>query len=118
MSVSESMITRFGTPVTVTRKGAGTYTNGVFTPGTTTAISTVASVQPLSGKEMASLPELERVTGMFKAYFFIEVFTSDDQAGKPADVVSFASKAYRVKSVEPWGPDLAFFKAILVRVAG
>jgi hypothetical protein len=42
---------------TRTRYAAGTTTDGVYTPGSTSTASIVASVQPVRGEELHALPE-------------------------------------------------------------
>lgn len=118
MSVANasSLISRFSEPFTVTRKAAGTYTNGTYSPGATTTLSAVGSIQPLSGREQLSLPELQRGKEIYKIYTSTELYTVDESSAKKADLVSFQGKVFEVQKVEKWEYDFSYFKALIMRV--
>jgi hypothetical protein len=112
-----ALIARFGSSVTVTRKGAGAYVNGVFVAGATSSLALTAAVQPLNGREFEALPTGERTTETLKMYSVDEILPPKDDANIVGDVVSFDGKTYRVKSVERWvDSGLPFYKSILARV--
>jgi hypothetical protein len=118
MSIANAtnLIARFSEPFTITRKAAGTYTNGTYSPGAITTISAVGSIQPLSGREQLSLSELQRAKEIYKIYTATELFTVDESAGKKADLVSFQGKVFEVQKIEKWEYDFSYFKALIMRV--
>lgn len=118
MSITNAanLISRFSEPITITRKAAGTYVNGLYVAGATSTISAVGSIQPLSGREQLSLMSLQHAKEIYKLYTSTEIFTVDEGTGKTADLVSFQGKVFEVQKVEKWEYDFSFFKAFLVRV--
>lgn len=44
----------------VSREAAGSYVNGVFVPGAPTVTSVDAAIQPVTGRDLKSLPEGQR----------------------------------------------------------
>jgi hypothetical protein len=113
---AQALIANFSEPITITRKAAGSYVNGIFVAGAVSSISATASVQPLNGREQVTLSELQRAKETLKMYTSTEVFVSNEAAGRSADLVSLRGRVYEVQRVEPWEYDFSFFKAILVRV--
>ncbi len=91
-----NLISRFSEAITITRKAAGTYVNGVYVDGAVSTISAIGSIQPLSGREQLSLMELQHAKEIYKLYTSTEVFTVDEGTGKKADLVSFRGKVYEV----------------------
>lgn len=90
----------FRIPITIYRKAAGAYVNGIWVEGAETTILITASVQPTTGEEMLSLPEGRRNK---KTY---ALFTSTDinvivGTSNPDQVAIFGER-YEVVRVEPW----------------
>ena len=113
---ASDLISRFSEAITITRKAAGTYVSGVYIPGVTSSINAIASIQPLNGKELQALPELQHAKEVYKIYTSTELLTVNDALGTRADIVSFGGKTFEVQKVEPWQYDFTFFKAIITRV--
>jgi len=67
---------------TVTRRrfATGSRTSGRFTAGAATDTAILMSVQPLNGRELASLPEGERSSTVLKGYTESDVRTLDQIA--------------------------------------
>lgn len=82
---------------TFTRTAKGSFTNGRYTKGATSNFSAIASIQPVTGRELQALPE---------AYHEKEVkivFTKTAlQAGTHPDQVTIDSVLYEVFKVEKW----------------
>lgn len=90
-------------PVTVTRFTPGARANGVYTPGVPDIIPDVfISIQPLSGRELLSLPEGDRTRNWMKGYSAIQLFTADQSEAKKADLVEFQGKQFEVRESQPW----------------
>lgn len=94
-------ITRFATGTyTVSRFGAGTWSAGVFTRATPTTFSIVASVQPVTGREIRALPEGRRGDEVRVVYTATALRT--EGATGSADTVSIDGEAWEVFKVESW----------------
>lgn len=53
----------------VLREGAGAFVNGIYTAGTRTTTTTIASVQPVKmGQDMDAVPEGRRLSDFKKVY--------------------------------------------------
>ena len=99
---ASSLISSFGSTVTITRYAAGSYVNGSYVAGATSSISATMSVQPMNGRDLLLLPEGQRTRNFLKGYSSVVVYTADQAASKKADVVTVGSKNYEVHSVQEW----------------
>ena len=111
-------IKRFAVPggVTIRRGSAGTSYRGRHTKGSTSdTTGVVASVQPITGKELERLPEGIRSKRPAKLYSETELKMVDVGAGTPADQIIWDSETWEVSRLEPhtWG---TYYKAIIVKV--
>jgi hypothetical protein len=70
-------ITRRAKPITIKRKAAGGYVNGIWQAGAETQIGAFAVIQPLGGNERALLPEGIRETGKWRVWSTIELRVKD-----------------------------------------
>jgi hypothetical protein len=94
-------ITTFATGTyTVTRTAADTYTNGVKVAGATSNVSIVASVQPLSGRDLQVLPEGQRADETLVLYTATQLFTRTPS--QAPDSISIDGSTYEVFKVETW----------------
>lgn len=99
---------------TVTRTAAGTTTKGRYTPGSTSTPSIVASVQPLTGRELQILPTLEHGEERRKLYTTTELYAR--VPGYEADTVSIGGEDWKVIKVEKHtGFGATYYKAIVSR---
>lgn len=57
-----------GEPVSVIQKTVGSFEAGFYTDGATEEVNVVASVQPLSGREIQLVPEALRNAGTVRIY--------------------------------------------------
>lgn len=100
----------FRVPLTLYRQNAGSYVNGIWTPTTETALQITASIQPTTGEEMLSLPELRRNK---KTY---SLFTSTKinlllPLKNPDQIVIFGER-YEIVKVEIWQNNPAVFSNV------
>ena len=111
-----SLIQNFSETITVRHYSAGTIVNGIVQPGgVASVVITDASVQPVSGEDLQSLPELERTKEALKVYTTAEVQTSDPRTGIPSDLVGIRGNQYKAVHVEPWAYGFIFYKVLCVR---
>jgi hypothetical protein len=105
---------RFGTP-------AGRGADGRFIVAGTTDSTIKASVQPLSGREMETVPEGERHKDWQKVYTEADLVTADQHGagvGSRADQLVVGGIIYEVRQVWPWRgvSPIPHFKAHVVRL--
>jgi hypothetical protein len=97
-------------------EGAGTFVEGVYIQGKKKEFCISGSLQPMNGKELLVLPELDRVKQVYKLYTDSELLTIKECGLKNADRVEAYGERFVVMQTEKWlGTDLPYFKAILVR---
>lgn len=111
-----SLIASFSEAIVISRKAAGTYASGVYVDGATTTINAAASVQPLSGREQLSLPELQHGKEVCKIYTSTPIYSVDESVAKKADIITLQGKSFEVQRVEKWEYSFSFYKALLVRL--
>jgi len=58
----------FRLPQTIKRTAPGAYVDGIFINGATSELSIHASIQPMTGEDMFTLPEGRRLSDYVKAY--------------------------------------------------
>lgn len=90
------------TLLTVTRTAAGTYVDGVWTPGATSTFGIEGSLQPMSGRELLLLPEGERAAARWKLYTETALLTADEAAQTEADRVSWNGRSLVVVRVNDY----------------
>ncbi len=106
---------RFGTTYTVTRTAAGTYTLGRYTAGSTTSPSALASVQPVTGRDLQLVPEARRTETVIKLYADVEMVALDETYD--GDQLTYDGDTYTVITSERWdgfGGDV-YWKVFAVR---
>ncbi len=89
---------------TLTRYGKGEYVQGVYEQGNKSCIEIRASIQPITGHELMSMPEGERTRSHFN------VFTTTKL--KNEDLINYKGKVYEVRTVEDWD-EYSLGKAVL-----
>ena len=89
----------FRKPLTLQRLSGGTYVNGIWTNQTATTSTFTASVQPLSGEELQSLPEERRNKKTYKLYTSTKLETVNSQ--NPDRVIIY-TETYEVFRVDIW----------------
>lgn len=100
---------------TVTRTAAAGIVKGRATPGATTTISIVASIQPVTGKDLKRLPEGLRTEDLIAGWTSTELRTAA-VAGVYADKITYLGGSYEVQKVESWDETGNYFKFIAMKV--
>jgi hypothetical protein len=111
-----STITRLGGgPVTITRPGAPTLDAGRVVEGRSTVVTTQASVQPVSGRELLRLPEGLRTRELVAVYSPVELRTANATSGALADQVAYGGATYEVQLVEDWSRLGGYWRGIAAK---
>jgi len=84
-------------------QGAGAYTKGVYTKGTSLDFPARGNVQPVKPVEMLSLPEAQRTRETIKIFSTTELRPVEQTNSKSADRVTYNNEVYEVISVKNWG---------------
>lgn len=84
----------------VLREAAGTYTNGVWAPGARSAVTTLASVQPVvMGQDMHALPEGRHLSDFVKLYTNDKLNVTADGEGVQPDIIIHEGYGYELVSI-------------------
>lgn len=84
----------------VLREAAGTYTNGVWAPGARSALTTLASVQPVvMGQDMHALPEGRHLSDFVKLYTNDKLNVTADGEGVQPDIIIHEGYGYELVSI-------------------
>lgn len=112
----------FRTDITLRRPSPGSYVNGIWVPGSTTDSTITASIQPLKGEEMESLPEGRRDSEAYKMYTSTLIKTVQEAGSdQNADRVVFFGKEFEVHQVNEWQNNSNFaivnhYKYLVLRI--
>jgi hypothetical protein len=105
---------QFNKTFNVRRLGPGAYVNGFWQEGVPTVIQIQASVQPVRGDEMQTLPEGRRDSQAVKLYTSTKLQTVDDDN---PDILEAFDADFEIISVEPWQSDVInHYKCIGVKL--
>lgn len=102
--------------LTVKRAVAGTYAAGRYSAGAPATLSVSANVQPASAEDLALLPEGERTTDTIVVYTIAELQPTSQANGELGDLVNYQGRDYRVRHVEAWAPNGAYWRSVASRV--
>lgn len=84
----------------ILREAAGTYTNGVWAPGARSALTTLASVQPVAmGQDMHALPEGRHLSDFVKLYTNDKLNVTADGEGVQPDIIIHEGYGYELVSI-------------------
>lgn len=111
------IINAFNTPITVRRTSdATTFTDGLASVADvdTFTLDGVA-VQPLTGSERQSLPELIRDRALIKLYTRCPLLGVDVEGKVRADRLDYRGQEYVVQTVQDWGPHGGYYKVIAIK---
>lgn len=99
----------------VKRKAGSTYdTNGRAVAGAATTVPIRAHVQPLTGRELAALPEGLRHKETRYVWTVTELRTAKEGTSEP-DVIVIDGEDFEIQKVENWQAAGGFYKALAVR---
>lgn len=105
--------------ITGKRKSASTNVDGRFTPGSQTDISFKASIQPLNGKELESLPEGRREKDTYNIYTDFQLRTVDEEGNTNPDQVDIFGQSFEIIKVDTWKNNvIPHYKAIASLING
>ncbi len=105
--------------ITRVRYAAGAWgSNGRWTPGASTSTTIEASVQPASGKVLATLPEGERSRDPRTIYTFEELRGASQFDGTDADRLTIDGASYEVRELTHWrtAAPIAHYEALALRL--
>ncbi len=106
----------FAQPLTINR-ATGAFVLGGFT-STPAAISAGGVVDVASERELAQVPEGDRVTGAMAFYVAVPVYlTQAGQTTAPSDTITWRGDTYRLVKIWPYA-DYGYYKAVGVRMSG
>lgn len=109
----------FRRPLQVTRKLAGSYNDaGKWVDGATSKVLTIqASVQPLLGKDVKTLPENRRSVESYCLYTNTNLTVLDELTGLRGDIVAINGKNYEIVARHDWQNGLIdHYKYIVQRI--
>lgn len=101
---------------TVTRVAPGTTAGGIYTPGSASAFSINASVQPLQAEQLERMPEGTRVDEARAVYTDGDLQTQEETSGRTADLITIEGRSYQVQSVRDFQPSGGLVEALVRRV--
>ncbi len=111
------IIARSGKPYTITRIAASAYdSHGRAVAGGTSTLAMVASVQPVTGRDLQRMPEGLRTRELVKLYTTTQLRTADEGAGTVADRFAYRGATWEVQTVEDWADAGNYFKCIAAKV--
>lgn len=105
--------------ITRVRYAAGAWgSNGRWTPGAATSTTIEASVQPASGKVLATLPEGERSRDPRTIFTFDPLRVASQFDGTDADRLTIDGASYEVRELTDWrtAAPIAHYEALALRV--
>ena len=84
------------------RYAASSFDKGRWTDGSESDISFKASVQPLKGNELLTLPEGYREKETYRLYTSFQLLTADEKNKKIPDRVTIFGKKFDIIKVDIW----------------
>lgn len=82
------------------RESAGTYTNGVWAPGTRSTTNTMVSAQPVAmGQDLQALPEGRHLSDFAKFYTNDRLQVTADGEGVQPDILVHEGYGYELTSI-------------------
>lgn len=109
----------FRRPLQVTRKLAGSYNDdGKWVDGATSILLTIqASVQPLLGKDVKTLPENRRSVESYVLYTNSNLTVLDELTGLRGDTVAINGRNYEIVARHDWQNSvISHYKYIVQRI--
>jgi hypothetical protein len=113
--MANSLINKYGEPITILRPATGAYVDGVFVPGGAPASSTAtACVMPLSEEDIALLPEGQEDKDGIVVYTETELKSGGEVSQTTPDLIEWDGKTWQVMQSKYRSqiPSLAHWKVI------
>lgn len=79
-------------------------------------VDVVASVQPMTSRELERVPEGMRTRGMVKCYSPVEIRAGDVNTGIPPDRIRHNGTVYEATKCDDWETVAGYYRVELVRV--
>jgi hypothetical protein len=116
-NIGSVIVSVFGAsaPLPVSRTAAGDHVNGEWTPGATSAIQIKGAVMQATPNDLKQLPEGERSIESIVIFSRAPFQMSDSETQLQADVVTYRSRTWRVRSCANWSELAGFYKTICQR---
>lgn len=90
----------FRKPYTITRYAAGTMVKGRYVAGSTSTLTIQASIQPVSGEDLKSLPEGRRLDDFVKVYTDSNLQSLQEVSTVQQDRLTWRGHTYECISVD------------------
>lgn len=106
-----------GTPYTVTRHAAATFTAGIAVPISPSTITITASVYQATGRDLQRLPEERRSISTMIVFTTTRLYTGAEhgigsESVNEADQIAIGGLAYELQTVEAWPGAVGFYKCV------
>lgn len=95
---------------TVTRTAAGSYSGGLYTPGAESSFTIDAGIFPLTGRELANLPQGQHGTEVRQLFTLTELKTRTPST--EPDTIDISGETWEVLSVSQYP---SFYRALIAR---
>lgn len=92
----------FRKPVTIKRRGAGSYVNGFWQAASESTLTIQASVQPAGERDVQLLPEGRRSNGAFRLFTDAALQVAQEGTGLNNDVAVLEGAEYEIMAEMPW----------------
>lgn len=98
-----TVLAGIGSNVSVLRGGGPvTFVKGRAVQPAQTTVTILASIQPATPNDLKQLPELERTEEIIKVFSADPLYTANEEAQTPADIIIWQGKHYRVFGPMPY----------------
>ncbi len=116
MSVVAAILGEASTTYAVTRFAAGSRANGIYTPGATSSVSVLMTVQPASPKEIQVLPEGLRNREIVRCHATTEIRAASRSAGTAGDRFTHNGEVYEFIQVSSRSADGGYWRGLAAMV--
>ena len=112
------MSTLFLKPYTVRRRDRTLSASGIWSPGTMSTITIQGSVQPLSGKDLATMEAGSRDLGKVWVYTGSELRKRTEGSTTEADQIEFDGSIWEIIDVRPYSSGIIPHRKYLAEYRG
>lgn len=117
MDIGGGLVGSLKTPdLLVTRRTAGAITNGIAAAPSEATFTIEAVVQPVTGRELQSLPEGMRTEQVVSIHTTSSLRTANEAGGLLPDHIDWQGATYQVRRVEDWSDQGGYYLAHATRV--
>lgn len=102
-AMSNSVLANFKTDeINVIRFTQGQFDKGVYVEGEKFEFDISCVAQPLSPREIQSLPEAQRQTDSIRIYCDTELMIVNEEQSRKCDLVIWRGRTYEIRRVDVW----------------